>query len=143
MKHMLRYALLFTAIVLVATSCKKSLPEQTKYIPKDAVFVFDLNWKSLSDKASKGNINWDSLYKSVADEEADSAIREGRKMIQEFMHSGIDTTKDIFFFAKMGGSIMSGQQVSGGVVGAMKDVSAFETYIKGQPRAGEIRKGNN
>jgi hypothetical protein len=143
MKHMLRYALLFTAIVLVATSCKKSLPEQTKYIPKDAVFVFDLNWKSLSDKASKGNINWDSLYKSIADEEADSVIREGRKMIQEFMRSGVDTTKDIFFFAKMGGSIMSGQQVSGGVVGAMKDAAAFETYIKGQPRAGEIRKGNN
>lgn len=143
MKHTLRYALLFATIIFVAASCKKAVPEQTKYIPKDAMLVFDLNWKSLSDKASKGNINWDSLYTSVADAETDSMMREGKKKIQEFMRSGIDTTKDIFFFMKMGGSIMSGQQVSGGVVGAMKDASAFEAYIKKQPQSGEIQKGTN
>lgn len=143
MKHTLRYALLFATVILVATSCKKAVPEQTKYIPKDALFVFDLNWKSLSDKASKGNINWDSLYTSVADADTDSMMREGKKMMQDFMRSGIDTTKDIFFFVKTGGSIMSGQQVSGGVVGAMRDASAFEAYIKKQPQSGEIQKGSN
>jgi len=143
MKHTLRYILLFATILLVASSCKKSVPEQTKHIPKDAVFVFDLNWKSLSDKASKGNINWDSLYKSMADEQQDSEIMEGKKMMQDFMRSGVDTTKDIFFFAKMGGGIMSGQQVSGGVVAAMKDASAFEAYLKKQPQVSDIQKGSN
>ncbi|CAN5797922.1 hypothetical protein BH10BAC2_BH10BAC2_30550 [soil metagenome] len=143
MKHTLRYTLLFAIVILVAASCKKAVPEQTKYIPKDALLVLDLNWKSLSDKASKGNINWDSLYTSVADADTDSMMREGKKMMQDFMRSGIDTTKDIFFFMKMGGSIMSGQQVSGGVVGAMKDAAAFESYIKKQPQFGEIQKGSN
>lgn len=143
MKSTLRYTLLFATILVVAGSCKKSVPEQTKYIPKDAVFVFDLNWKSLSDKASKGNINWDSLYRSMADEHQDSAIAEGKKMMQDFMRSGVDTTKDIFFFAKMGGSIMNGQQVSGGVVAAMKDASAFEAYLKKQPLVSDVKKNSN
>jgi hypothetical protein len=143
MKYTLRYTLLFATILLVASSCKKSVPEQTKYIPKDAVFVFDLNWKSLSDKASKGNINWDSLYRSMADEHQDSAVAEGKKMMQDFMRSGVDTTKDIFFFAKMGGGIMSGQQVSGGVVAVMKDASAFEAYLKKQPLVSDVKKNSN
>ncbi|MEP6844677.1 MAG: DUF4836 family protein [Panacibacter sp.] len=143
MKHTLRFALLFATILLVASSCKKAVPEQTKYIPKDAVFVMDINWKSLSDKAAKGNINWDSLYKSVANDEADSIMNKGKKMMQDFMRSGVDTTKDIFFFVKMGGSIMSGQSISGGVIGAMKDATVFEGYVKKQPRAGEIQKGSN
>ena len=143
MKHIQRYALLFVAILVIATSCKKSVPEQTKYIPKDAMFVFDLNWKSLSEKASKGNINWDSLFRSVSNQEEDSMMREGKKKLDDFIHSGIDTTKDIFFFAKMGGSIMGGQSVSGGVVGGMKDAAQFEAYIKKQPDAGEVQKGSN
>ena len=65
MKKLLRYTLLFAAILLFATSCKKSVPDQVKYIPKDAMFILDLDWKSLSDKAAKGNINWDSLFKSA------------------------------------------------------------------------------
>ena len=36
---------------------KKSVPDQVKYIPKDAMFILDLDWKSLSDKTAKGNIN--------------------------------------------------------------------------------------
>lgn len=143
MKHTLRITLLVSTILVAATSCKKSVPVQTKYIPKDAVFVFDLNWKSMSDKASQGNINWDSLYRSMADEGQDSEIMEGKKMVQDFMRSGVDTTKDIFFFVKMGGSIMSGQQTTGGVVAAMKDASAFEAYLKKQPLVSGVEKGNN
>lgn len=143
MKHTLRMTILVATILLVVTSCKKSVPEQTKYIPKEAVFVFDLNWKSLSDKASKGNINWDSLYRSMAVEGQDSEIAQGKKMVQDFMRSGVDTTKDIFFFVKTGGSIMSGSETISGVVAAMKDASAFEAYLKKQPLVADIKTGDN
>jgi len=143
MKNIQRYAIFFVAIIMVATSCKKSVPAQTKYIPKDAMFVFEVNWKSLSEKASKANINWDSLYSSMSDKETDSIMRQSKQMMHDFMRSGVDTTKDIFFYANMGSSVMNGQSFSGGVIAAMSDATSFEKYIKGQPRAGDIQKGKD
>ena len=67
MTRIIRYSFFFIGIFFIATSCKKAVPDQIKYIPKDAGFVFDLNWKSLSEKASKANINWDSIFRSAAE----------------------------------------------------------------------------
>lgn len=143
MKRIVRYKLLFVVIIFTATSCKKSAPNQTKYIPKDAMFVFDMDWKSLSAKAAEGNINWDSLFKSVADESGDSAIAQGRKLMEDFKNSGVDMESNLFFFLKIGGSMMSGQSATGGIVAGMKDAGMFENYIKKQPGAGEIKKESN
>src|SRR6266487_4039647 len=143
MKRISRYSYLFVAIFLVATSCKKAVPDQTKYIPKDALFVFDLNWKSLSGKTAKENINWDSLFRSSINPGDDSSIVKAKKRFTEFMHSGIDTEKNVFVFVKTGGSMMSGQSTTGGVVAAIKNAAAFETYIKNQEGASEIKKGSN
>lgn len=137
-------ALLLSTVLLAATSCKTKTPDQTKYIPKDAVFVFDLNWKSLSDKASKAKINWDSLVRANATEPGDdSSIAKVKREFESFIHSGIDTTSNVFFFMKTGGSIMSGQSTSGGVVAALKDLAAFEAYVKKHENASQIQKGNN
>lgn len=143
MKNLLRYALPFALILFIATSCKKSVPDQAKYIPKDAMFVLDLDWKSLSDKASKGNINWDSLFRSAATNVDDSDLATAKKKLDEFMKSGVDESGNVFFFVKTGGSIMSGQNTSGGIVVAMKDAGMFESYIKKQPGVGEIKKESN
>lgn len=143
MKRIVHYTLLFVVIIFAGASCKKSAPNQTKYIPKDAMFVFDMDWKSLSEKAAKGNINWDSLFKSVADEGDDSAIAQGRKLMEDFKNSGVDMESNLFFFLKIGGSMMSGQSATGGIVAGMKDAGMFENYIKKQPGAGEIKKESN
>lgn len=143
MKRIVHYTLLFVVIIFAAASCKKSAPNQTKYIPKDAMFVFDMDWKSLSEKAAKGNINWDSLFKSVADEGDDSAIAQGRKLMEDFKNSGVDMESNLFFFLKIGGSMMNGQSATGGIVAGMKDAGMFENYIKKQPGAGEIKKESN
>ncbi len=143
MKRIIRYSYLFVAIFLVATSCKKAVPDQTKYIPKDALFVFDLNWKSLSEKTAKGNINWDSLFRSSINPGDDSSIIKAKKRFTEFMHSGVDTEKNVFVFVKTGGSMMSGQSTTGGIVAVIKNAAAFETYIKNQEGASEIKKGSN
>lgn len=144
MKNFFQSACLLAFALLAITSCKKAVPDQTKYIPKDAGFVFDLNWKSLSDKASKGNINWDSLYRSAASESGDdTSMAKFKKEFSDFVRSGIDTTTNIFFFIRSGGSIMSGQTTTGGVVAALKDATAFENYIKKRDNAPEIKKGSN
>lgn len=137
-------AFLFGVMLLAASSCKTKTPDQTKYIPKDAVFVFDLNWKSLSDKASKAKINWDSLVKAnVTEPGDDSSIAKVKREVENFIHSGIDTTSNVFFFMKTGGSIMSGQSTTGGVVAALKNPDAFEAYVKKHENAPEIKKGSN
>ncbi len=143
MKHLARYTSLFVAIIFLATSCKKSVPVQAKYIPKDALFVLDMDWKALSEKATKGNINWDSLFTSIAGPGKDPKLAEGKKHLEEFMHSGVDLESNVFMFVKSGGSIMSGQTVSGGIVAGMKDAAVFESYVKKQPGAGEIKKESN
>ena len=142
MKNILCALLLGT--VLLAVSCKTKTPDQTKYIPKDAVFVFDLNWKGLSDKASKARINWDSLVRANASEPGDdSSIAKVKTEFESFIHSGIDTTSNVFFFVKTGGSIMSGQSTSMGVVAALRDPAAFESYVKKHDNTPQIQKGNN
>src|SRR3954468_14610816 len=115
MNPIIRCSFFFIAIFFIATSCKKAIPDQIKYIPKDAMLVFDLNWKSLSEKASKANINWDSLIRSSTEADADSSIAKARKKLGEFMHSGIDTESNVFVFVRMGGSMMSGQSTTGGL----------------------------
>jgi len=140
MKHIIRYSFFFLVIFFTATSCKKPT-DQIKYIPKDAGFVFDLNWKSLSEKASKANINWDSILRST--EEPDSSIAKAKRRFDDFVHSGIDTEKNIFIFIKTGGSIMNGQSTTVGVVAGLKNITSFEAYIKKQEGVSEIKKESN
>jgi hypothetical protein len=140
MKHVIHYSFFFLVIFFIATSCKKPT-DQIKYIPKDAGFVFDLNWKSLSEKASKANINWDSILRSTR--EPDSSIAKAKKRFDDFVHSGIDTEKNIFIFIKTGGSIMSGQSTTVGVVASLKNITSFEAYIKKQEGVSEIKKESN
>jgi hypothetical protein len=143
MRKVFRYPLVAVALAFAVTSCKKNAPDQAKYIPKDAMFVLDLNWKSLSDKASKGNFNWDSLFKAAATEPGDdSDLAKGKREFENFIHSGVDTTSNVFFFTKTGGSIMSGQSTTGGVVMDMKDPSKFESYVKQHDNAPSIKKGD-
>src|SRR5215831_9066514 len=111
MRNSFRYLFLSASILLVADSCKREAPNETKYIPKDAVFVFDLNWRSLSDKARQGNVNWDSLVKANTTD-MDTSIAKAKKEFENFMRSGIDTTGNVYFFVKTGGSVMEGQRTS-------------------------------
>lgn len=140
MKRFKSLPLVAVALVLALASCKNKVPEQVNYIPKDAILVLDLNWKSLSEKTKSGNINWDSLVSSIAGPTEDSAVSEGLKKMEAFMESGIDDEGNVFVFVKTGGSIMSGQSTSAGVVAAMKDDKKFEDYVKKQAAGSEVKK---
>src|SRR3954454_5212948 len=143
MTRVIRYSFSFIAIFFIVTSCKKAIPDQIKYIPKDAGFVFDLNWKSLSEKASKANINWDSIFRSAAEASDDSSVAKAKRRFDDLMHSGIDTEQNIFIFIKTGGSIMSGQSTTFGIVAGLKNAASFENYIKKQNDVSEIKKESN
>ena len=136
MKQLVRYCFFSAIVILAAASCKSPVPEQTKYIPKDASFVLDFNSKSLSEKCASGNINFDSLIHEVTELDKNVGLQSAKEWT-DFKNSGVDLDNHIFMFVETGGSIMSGQSTTVALVGLMKDKQKFETYIKNHPEFGE------
>lgn len=143
MKQTTRMLLLLLITAALVTSCKKSVPKETNYIPKDAFVVLGMDMKSLTDKALQAHINWDSLVKASIDDNSVEKFDEGKKKWNDFRTSGVDTAGQLFMFVKMGGSIMSGQSASIGFVAALNDASKFEDYIKKQSPDGGVKKESN
>jgi hypothetical protein len=141
MKKYFQFFMLLFVAAMVFTSCHKSVPKQTLYIPKDATFVLGADPKSLSGKLADSHIDMDSLFKAFAD--TSSAAHVGIKSWDDLKNSGLDWESEFFAFVSTSGSIMNGQTTSTGVVAAMKDASAFETFLKKQYAQADIKKGNN
>jgi hypothetical protein len=141
MKKIFRFLMFLCVAVVVFTSCHKSVPKQTLYIPKDATFVLGADPKSLSGKLADSHIDMDSLFKTFAD--TSSASHVGIKSWDDLKNSGLDWESEFFVFISTSGSIMNGQTTSTGVIAAMKDQTAFETFLKKQYAQTDIKKENN
>ena len=88
--------LLLVAVVAVFASCKKSVPKQVKYIPKDATFVLGINTKSLYEKAGKGNISLDSVFNTFSKEAADPDVTKMKNAIGDLKDAGLDLSEQIY-----------------------------------------------
>lgn len=130
-----RIALLALVIVVLATSCSKPVPKQTKYIPKDASFVFSSNPKRLVDKLSSSKIDLDSIMKAAFAEDTSMLLTSG-----DIASSGLDLSKDVFAFVQQSGSIMNGQSTTIGIVAAMGKQSDFEAFLKKKMPTVQIKK---
>lgn len=117
-------------MVLLFVSCKKSLPKQLQYIPKDATVVFSANAKSLNDKLADSKVSIDSLVKSLM---ADSKTTpEEIKKWDDLKEAGIDWSSDVYGFFQSKGSLMSGNAQVLGAVAAVSSASKLEEYLKKQ-----------
>lgn len=132
--------LLLVTVVAVFASCKKSVPKQVKYIPKDATFVLGINTKSLYEKAGKGNISLDSVFNTFSKEAADPDVTKMKNAIGDLKDAGLDLSEQIYLFVKTGGSIMNGKSVSMATIALLKDASKFEAYLKKQKADVSIKK---
>ncbi len=141
MKINLKFLIIAFTTIAAFTSCHKSLPKQTLYIPKDATFILGADPKSLSDKLADSHIDMDSLFKTFGD--TSEAAQVGIKNWNDVKNSGVDWQSEFFVFATTSGSIMNGQSTSTGVVAAMKDVSAFEAFLKKSYTSIDIKKADN
>ena len=73
MKSTFRFTLLLLAFIVTVSACKKSVPKQTKYIPKDALMVFSASPANFRDKLVNSNIKWDSIFQSITSEMSESS----------------------------------------------------------------------
>lgn len=128
----LRNTLSLSAVlmVLLFTSCKKSLPKQLQYIPKDASVVFSVNAKNINDKLADSKVTIDSLVKSFMAENKPKP--EDVKKWGDIKEAGIDWLGDIYGFYQSKGSLMTGSSHVFGVVAAVSSSSKLEAYLKKQ-----------
>jgi len=132
--------LILVAVVAVFASCKKSVPKQVKYIPKDATFVLGINTRSLYEKAGKSNISLDSVFNTFSKEAADPDVTKMKNAVGDLKDAGIDFSEQIYLFVKAGGSIMNGKSVSMATIALLKDASKFEAYLRKQKADVSIKK---
>lgn len=140
MKSLVKITGLLFAVMLIVSSCKKSVPKQINHIPKDATVVFSVNAKQLQDKLAKGNLSIDSLVKLFADV---SRASDKLQKMDDLKNSGIDWSSDLYVFMQSKGSVMMGQNVVAGAIAATSDASKFEAFIKKQSASVEVKKGTD
>lgn len=96
MKPLLKFLLVITSVIIAFSSCKKK-NDTGKMIPGNALFVAQVNIKSLDNKLSWDEIQKTDWYKKAY---SDSSTPEWRKKILENPSaSGIDFDEGLIFFA--------------------------------------------
>lgn len=129
------------SVVLLFAACKKSVPKQTQYIPKDATVVFAVNAKNLQDKLDNSKISVDSLIKAAM---ADNhAAPDDIKKWDDIKNSGIKWQSELFVYMQSKGSMMNGSNMIMGVVAALDDATKFEAFFKKQQPKADVKKASN
>ena len=133
MKPFLKLSLAFFAMIILFSSCGKN-NEIGKMIPANALFVAQLNMKSLESKLSWDDIKQTSWYKKAYSDSSTADWR--RKILDNPSASGIDFDNGLIFFAaKNAGS--GYYLVAEGKIKSEKD---FETFNKNFDPSQTVRK---
>ncbi|WP_153797592.1 DUF4836 family protein [Foetidibacter luteolus] len=140
MKLSLKTLLLLVIVAAVFASCKKSVPKQAKFIPKDATYVISLSPRNLAEKLAKSNFKLDSVLAFPTEGLNDSSLSKFKNMATDIKDAGIDFKEDLYAFVKTGGSMMGGQTVSFALIGITADASKFEAFVKKHAPQATIKK---
>jgi hypothetical protein len=132
MKPFLKICFALTAIIFLFSSCGKS-NEAGKMIPSDALFVAQVNMKSLDKKLSWDEIKQTNWYKKVY---ADSATPDWRrKILDNPSASGIDFDEELIFFVANAGTA---HYIA--AEGKLKSEKDFEQFNKNFDPSQSVRK---
>ena len=127
MKSFFRLTILFVGAAFLFSSCSKK-NEEGKMIPKNAMFVDDLNTKSLKDKLTWDDIkqsNWYNMLSTHVQE--DYHLTDAQKQILSNPEKwGVDLNNSLIFFA----SKNSGTDGEVVLEGSIKSETDFEQFNK-------------
>jgi len=137
MKSFFRLTLLFVGAAFLFTSCSKK-NEEGKMIPKNAMFVIQLNTKSLKEKLTWDDIKNSNWYNMALEQSQDKAMSnpEIKKILDNPENSGIDLNSSlVFFVGKNPGT--QGQAV---LEGSIKNADNFAQFNKSFDSSSTISK---
>ena len=133
MKPFLKLSLAFCAMIILFSSCGKN-NEIGKMIPANALFVAQINMKSLESKLSWNDIKETSWYKKAYSDSSTADWR--RKILDNPSASGIDFDNGLIFFAAKNAGT-GYYLVAEGKIKSEKD---FETFNKNFDPSQKVRK---
>lgn len=138
MKNLFGKLLLPAIIILFAASCKKA-PQEANLIPKTASTVFAFDGKALVEKLEKGGLPFDSLASLFGEE----IKAEDKAKFEDLKNSGIDWSEKTYVFIEQGGNMMTGMEMTFGIVAKLADASKLEAMIKKHDSSLSITKEAN
>ena len=121
LKHKL---LAIIGVGLLLGSCS-SLPDHARYIPKDAVVVAGINFKSLSKKIAWNVITGSKLFKEMQKRLPEKNANDAVSGIEK---SGIDFINTFYCYVKTDKRLKGGNRVA--VLIPLSDANDFENYVK-------------
>ena len=136
MKTFLKLTFAIAAIAIIFSSCSKS-NDEGKMIPKNAVFVAQIDTKSMSAKLSWDEVKQTSWYKKVYSDPSTPDWR--KKILDNPSASGIDFDKGLTFFMSKG----AGTNFNIVVEGVVKSGQDFEQFNKNFDPAQAVRKAGD
>jgi len=127
MKSFFRLTILFVGAAFLFSSCSKK-NEEGKMIPKNAMFVVDLNTKSLKDKLTWDDIKQSNWYNMLSTHvQGDYHLTDAQKQILSNPEKwGVDLNNSLIFFA----SKNSGTDGEVVLEGSIKSETDFEQFNK-------------
>lgn len=136
----IRLCLLLLIAVALMTSCKKAVPKQTKFIPKNAVFVATINTKSLQKKLMQNQAAIENIIKNISG--SDTTVSKGKQEFEDLKSAGIDLDENFYVaVVNKGGGMTTGKgAIVTSVIGSLKDADKLQAYIKKKEPDAEVRK---
>ncbi|WP_291908379.1 hypothetical protein [Chitinophaga sp. CB10] len=138
MKRTISKLLLTAGVAAVMLSACSKVPEESKYIPKEAGLVLELNAKQLSEKLVTNGFTMDKLMQAA--QSGDSA--KDAKSWEEAKNSGIDLTSNFFVSFVFKGQ-MSENKSYIEATASLKDAAKFENFLKTNLAGYEMKTGKD
>lgn len=124
MHRYLRHLLIVMSLAVLLSACSK-VPDNARYIPKDAVAVAGINLKSLSKKIAWNMITGSKLFKEMQQRMPEKSAKDAMNGIER---AGLDVSNTFYVYVKTDTRFKGGNRITGLI--PLSDAGAWETYVK-------------
>ncbi|MBV8254601.1 MAG: hypothetical protein JO154_18515 [Chitinophaga sp.] len=136
MKRTISKLLLTAGIAAVMLSACSKVPEESKYIPKEAGLVLELNAKQISQKLITNGMTMDKLIEAAQSKDTADNMAKAWK---DAKNSGIDMTSNFFV------SVVFGDDKNAYIeaTGSLQDAAKFEAFLKANLKSYDLKTGKD
>ncbi len=136
MKRTISKLLLTAGIAAVMLSACSKVPEESKYIPKEAGVVLELNAKQISQKLITNGLTMDKLMEAAQSKDTASKITKAWK---DAANSGVDLSSNFFMSVVLGDDKSAYVEING----SLTDAAKFEAYLKANLKSYDLKTGKD
>lgn len=137
MHRILRSTLIVLTALIFFSACNR-VPDHARYIPKDAVVVAGINFKSLSKKIAWSAITGSQLFKEMQNHVPEKSSKDAMNGIDK---AGLDVANTFYVYVKRDARFKDGNKVTALV--PLSDAGQWEAYVKMVFPKADIKEHDN